>query len=557
MASSDEHLAITFDGRIDNRDDLLPILQLPPATPDVRLVLEAYRKWGESCPEKFLGDFAFAVWDAQQQQLFCARDVMGVRPFFYFLNSFLFLASSERRQLFTHPAPTRRPNEPVIAGLLMLRVISQTETIHRDIRRLPPATSMVVTATDVRFRRYWNIHEFAPASHLPKGDEAEEFLYLLEQSVRCRLRSLSPVGILLSGGLDSTAVAAAAVDVHSNSQSRCAFPSYSLGFPGNPIADETELIQETIRYLGLEGSILLPHHREPGADADDVSRYVEFPDFFNDAFLHGIRQRASEIGHRVLLTGMGGDEWFSGSPYSILARLQRGRLAQAFREAAAYAQRRQRSPLRTLWQFGLRPYVPTAIHRLRAKLRPPAPCWAPWINSRFAENTALADRLQAGIGMGRAPIHFPSLALYEGGMLAQSLEWNERSNARFQIEARHPFHDRRLIEFGLTLPPGACWNGHETKLVVRRAGGGRIPDRVCNRSEKAEFSAQMVAELRRNAGPSFFDKSLLADRGWIDRSFVDQMLKETLAQGPHSHYRNDVRLWTIYALELMARNGVI
>jgi asparagine synthase (glutamine-hydrolysing) len=339
-------LALTFDGRIDNREELSNTLDVPLTAPDAQFVLAAYEKWGEASPEHLLGDFAFALWDAERQHLFCARDIMGVRPFFYYLSNRLLLAASERCQLFTQRAPSREPNEEVIAGLMMLRVISQTETIHQDIHRLPPATAMIVTASNVRFRRYWTIQNFGPEVLRNDDESSDEFWQLLKEAVRCRQRSRAPVGVLLSGGVDSTAVASAAVDLARNPVPLAGrMTSYSLGFPGDSAADETELIQETIRHLGLDGAIMPPHSRDPGDDVADVRRYIELPDLFNDAFLHDIRRQAVNRGQPVLLTGMGGDEWFAGSPYAIAGRLRRGQVRQACREAVCWGNHRSSSAL--------------------------------------------------------------------------------------------------------------------------------------------------------------------------------------------------------------------
>src|SRR5262249_22570050 len=146
----------------DNREELRAALlakgaQLPSDT-DAELVLRAYQVWGEECPLKILGDFAFAIWDGPKQQLFCARDILGIKPFYYYANKGKFLFASELRAVLADESVRRQPNEGMVAEYLSNVITSKTETLYRDVLRLPPATFMIVRPSNIRIHKYWEIN---------------------------------------------------------------------------------------------------------------------------------------------------------------------------------------------------------------------------------------------------------------------------------------------------------------------------------------------------------------------------------------------------------------
>src|SRR6267142_6895205 len=203
-------LTITADARIDNRDELINLLRLPPrpseSISDSELILAAYELWGEHCPEKLLGDFAFAIWDSRKQLLFCARDHFGVKPFYYYSSDKVFTFATEIKALLRLPEVPRQLNETKIAAHLTSIDIDKEITLYRDILRLPPAHSIKVNREGIRVQSYWSLDP--SRSQVMRSDEeyAEAFRELFTEAVRCRLRSAFPLGFMLSGGLDSSSV---------------------------------------------------------------------------------------------------------------------------------------------------------------------------------------------------------------------------------------------------------------------------------------------------------------------------------------------------------------
>ncbi len=175
---------------------------------DAELVLRAYECWGEDCPNRLLGDFAFAIWDARNQRLFCARDYVGVKPFYYHRSASFFAFGSEIRAVLALDAVPRRLNESRLADFLVEELDREDEesTFYQDVQRLPAGHSLTVSPGRFAVRDYWNL-KAPPVLKLGSLREyGEAFREIFVDAVRCRLRSTHPVGSTLSGGIDSSSV---------------------------------------------------------------------------------------------------------------------------------------------------------------------------------------------------------------------------------------------------------------------------------------------------------------------------------------------------------------
>src|SRR2546425_624531 len=200
-------LVLAADARIDNRGELCSLLPAPSDATDAELILAAYERWGEHCPEHLLGDFAFAIWDGRTERLFCARDHFGVKPLYYHHRpGRLFAFASEIKGLLALADIPRRLNETRVAAYLVPLFEDKEVTFYEEILRLPPAHRLTVNRDGARTERYWALD---PGHELRLGSDeayAEAFRELFTDAVRCRLRSAFPVGAMLSGGLDSSSI---------------------------------------------------------------------------------------------------------------------------------------------------------------------------------------------------------------------------------------------------------------------------------------------------------------------------------------------------------------
>ncbi|MDH4186663.1 MAG: hypothetical protein OEV08_06680, partial [Nitrospira sp.] len=180
-------LCLAMDGRIDNREDLRNILHAagfhPRTDTDAELMLHAYQYWGERCPEHVIGDFALAVWDGPRQQLFCARDILGLKPFYYCLQGSTFCWASEISPIFELETTPRCPNEPMVAEFLTGTIVTNCETVYAGISRLEPAHSLVIRQDRSTSRRYWSIDPQRRISYAHDDEYAGHFYELFNTAV--------------------------------------------------------------------------------------------------------------------------------------------------------------------------------------------------------------------------------------------------------------------------------------------------------------------------------------------------------------------------------------
>ncbi len=251
-------LVITADARIDNRDELIEALELTqrPAEKitDTELILAAYERWGEECPEHLLGDFAFAIWDGRKQELFCARDHFGVKPFYYYCSDKIFIFATEIKALFCLHEVPRQLNEVKVGEFIVSNFDDTTNTFYQDILRLSPANSLRVSYTGTRLHSYWSL-DFSHEIKLDSDEEyAEAFRKIFTEAVRCRLRSAFPIGSMLSGGLDSSSIACVAKNLLSETGDT-PLPTFSAIFDKVTECDERSFQNAVLSQGGFE-----PHY---------------------------------------------------------------------------------------------------------------------------------------------------------------------------------------------------------------------------------------------------------------------------------------------------------
>ena len=217
MYNEDRRLAIVYNGEIFNHADLRPALEAAghcyATRCDTETILHGYEEYGPSCVNRFRGMFAFAIWDRSRQKLFCARDRLGIKPFYYFWNGRLFAFASEIKALLQHPAISAVLDEAQVSEYLAFGYGSGEDTLFKGIRKLMPGHTLELDAREesprLRIEQYWDVPE--PPTREERRDDREwieECRARLEETVRMRLMSDVPLGMFLSGGVDSSAIAA-------------------------------------------------------------------------------------------------------------------------------------------------------------------------------------------------------------------------------------------------------------------------------------------------------------------------------------------------------------
>jgi len=308
MYNEDRSVVVVYNGEIYNfyeiRSDLKKLGYHFLTTSDTEVLIRAYEQWGTACVERFNGMWAFALWDTKRQRLFCSRDRLGEKPFFYSVTNNMFIFASEMKALFAYGIQ-RRINKAVLDAYLCFTYIPAPHSIFRDISKLLPGHSLIVENGRVLIRQYWDIVISEPqrkdAEHI-----YEEFENLFREAVKIRLRSDVPVGAFLSGGLDSSSVVAIASNLSENR-----INTYTIGFEEAEF-DERALARLVARSFGTKHTEMLVRPE----DARDILRKLAwcYDEPFGDssALPTYLVSKAAAGLTKVVLTGDGGDEVLSG-----------------------------------------------------------------------------------------------------------------------------------------------------------------------------------------------------------------------------------------------------
>lgn len=561
FTDSTRELTITADARIDNRDELISILALRNSggISDGELILAAYAKWGEHCPEKLLGDFAFAIWDGRRQALFCARDHFGVKPFYYYRSANTFALATEIKGLLCFPDLPRRLNEARLADYLVLMMEDKVATLYEGIYRLPPGHSLIADRERTTVRCYWELDPTREIRFRSDTEYAEAFRDMFAEAVRCRLRSAGAIGSTLSGGLDSSSIACIARKLlRERGDER--LHTFSGIYDDVPACDERPYIHAVLAQGGVEPHFGHPDRLSPLSDWEGTSWQEDEPLWNPQIALHWVLYQAAQEQHvHVLLDGVGGDSVVSHGVLYLTELARAGRWLTFALEAGAFAKHFQ-YPFRRVVRQSIVPLAPELLRQAWRRLHHRNNSVRTFdnipIRSDFAECINLVERLTRLDSTSDKPVrtarrqHWLEIT---SGLEAFSLEVIDRTAGLFQIEPRYPFFDRRLAEFCLALPSEQKMHRGWTRMIMRRALVNVLPDEIRWRSGKTSL------------GPSFehllftTDRAILEDVIVNDPGDITEFVNITALRQLYHRYRhhpngNDgFMLWRVVVVALWLR----
>lgn len=556
MLSADGRRALVFNGEIYNHHELAA--ELTPdftfrSRTDAEVLLHGYRKWGlDGLLRRVDGMFAFALWDAEQRTLVAARDRVGKKPFFFRQDGRTLQFASTLNAVLALLPRTPEVDPRAIDAYLVYQALPAPLSVFRGVRQLPPAHLLEFRADTgaLRVERYWSV------SYARKTAESEQEIVervdgLVRQAVRRRLEADVPLGIFLSGGVDSSLVAAIAAQ-----ESSRPLDAVTLGFE-EPEFDERRHARAVTSALGipLHEETLRPalvadlpsivwHYGQPHADVSVVPNH-----YLAEAARHWMT---------VALNGDGGDELFGGYARPVLARA-----TAPYRRIVPGVLRRGAAAL-------LPPTSTAAIRRMRMFVevggRPAADAFVydrafrSWRGALYPESfrhslegtnpdalyRAVWDSAQGLDDVDRAlegdfRTYLPDLLLAKV----------DRATMAHGLEARSPLLDRELIEYAATIPTHIRLRGLQTKHVLKRVAARYVPPQVLYRRKRG-FVMPAARWLRGELAPyarAALDNPVFFDRGWTRPEFVRQML------GEHFAGQQDwgEQIWTLLVLEVWAR----
>jgi asparagine synthase (glutamine-hydrolysing) len=511
MGNEDGTLWLVYNGEIYNfielRGELAGRGHRFRSEGDAEVILHAYEEWGRDCLARFNGMWAFALWDSRRQELFCARDRFGIKPFYYTRVGDTILFASEIKALLAHPGVGRRPDDALLLAFLAWGVIDHTEgTMFEGVRQLRPAHRITFSRPGGGTpERYWDLAmNPLPGLPFPEEDEraARAFRDLLTDAIRIHLRSDVPVGTCLSGGIDSSTLAMVI-----NRLIRAESPrsigdrqkTFSIIFP-DPRFNEEGFIDEVVAAAEVDarkGTV------EPGEILRDLPRLLAMQDEPFGSLSIAAQFRVMELASRsvkVVLDGQGGDEELGG----YLA-YQGSYLAGLLRDLHLS------TALHEMWGTSRhhRGFLPDALRQLlvrrerRALLRGDIPPVSRYTGSldEVLKREILATNL-------------PAL-----------LHWEDRNSMAFSIESRVPFLDHRVVEFLGALPLRQKIRDGVTKYILRKAIKGLVPESIRCRMDKMGFVTPEEVWMREGLRP--FVMEILTSPGFRSRKYwdADQVLE--------------------------------
>jgi asparagine synthase (glutamine-hydrolysing) len=481
---------IVADARVDDRATLSTALGLSAIPSDAELLLRAYGKWGDGCLDRLIGDFAFAIWDGDARRLFCARDQLGIKPLYYASGDGWMAVGSTIDCMRRHPLVGEDLNELAIADFLLFGFNQDpATTTFRDILRLPPAHVLSWATGRTEIRRYWTLPIETPL-HL-RGDAAyvERLTALLEQSVRDRVRSAPAVGVFMSGGIDSTLLASASLDVLGPSGARRdGVHGFTFAY-GTLIADtERDPASLAAASLGIPLHVYVLDATRGWTPPSAVHSTPEPAGLTTVTERRCYEEMAAHS--RIGFYGEGPDnalvyEW---RPY-LASLLRRRRYAQLAGDLRRFMTQHRTVPL-----------LGSARAWLRGRRGAGMSEFPAWIDPDFTRRLDLRGRWAAGHAPyeSRHPVRPRAHASLVAPVWQSVFESMDPASTGVALDIRHPYLDLRLLRFLLRVPVIPwCRNKHLLRLALH----GRVPEAVRRRPKTPLSGRPDAARVRRDGWP--------------------------------------------------------
>lgn len=539
---------ISYNGEVYNYLELRTELERDGFTfttsGDTEVILAAYRRWGVDCVQHFIGMWAIAIWDDSKQQLFCSRDRFGIKPFHYIQRDGRLHISSEIKALKASPLFRGGINEAQVArGLYLGWMHHWDETYFSDIKALPAAHNLTWTNGEIRIWSYADIDTHT-TSPLTFDEHAEQFRELFIDSIRLTSRRDVPMGVCLSGGLDSTSIAS----VLASSTDEHEVKTFTAYYTGSGDVDERPYIDHVLkRYPQIQASYISPTDADVAQALDRIVWMMDAPmpssSYISQYF---VMQLAAQNGVKVVLDGQGSDEIMGGymhSLYRVIADdLRRGNVGEALAEWNAHSAR-QRYGFGKKWNVLAKSVLTTmrdepSLYQLEFERT------SPWVLRTPSAATPLRVEMPTGSRLNAFLYNLMRVTL-----LPTLLHTEDLNSMAFSIESRVPFLDHRLVQLCFSMPNDHKVHRGETKRVLRKAMRGIVPDDVLDRKDKTGFITPGHIKWLRGELKFLLDGSWTELDGLADPSAI----KKVLDRYHHGDNTHALFVWRLAMLRQFVR----
>lgn len=565
-------LWITYNGEVYNyielREELVALGYQFKTDTDTEVVLAAYSEWGTSCLDRFNGMWSFALLDVERSILFCARDRLGIKPFYYHFDGDSFSFGSEIKQLLELERVSKEIHSGVLFDFLTFSTYgcNSDQTFYRDIKDMRGGHFLIVpldrkTGWSPRPERWWDIDLQEKETGRTDKYYADHYLALFEDSIRLRLRSDVPVGTCLSGGLDSSGIVCV-VDKILHEAGIDGLQKTFTSVSSNPDFDETEYAQSVIEATRVAPSFIEPTPERLFQDLDRLLWHQDEP-FVSTSIFAGwcVYSLARENGVTVTLDGQGPDEMMGGylpQMYSsqLVANAKEARLGQALGNARGIHQTLGLSYSKIARDFlhecgrGLLPLSSMpSIKNARRLLSPD------FVEHGMRESISLKRKQEHPEWRKRVRGNRFDQTLYLRTMddtLPGILRQVDRNSMAFSIESRLPFLDYRLVEYTFSLPNEQKLMNGVAKQVYRRALSGTLPDMIRDRTSKFGFVTAEPDWLRKTAKDPFMETF---DAISTDAPYDGHYVRDRFVQFLDGKAPFDSLMWKIFSIERLLTKG--
>lgn len=563
ISNEDQTIWIVFNGEIYNfaplRDELIRLGHRFQTQSDTEVIVHLYEEFGERCLNRLHGMFAFAIWDVRNKRLFLARDRVGIKPLYYSLNGKSITFASEVRALLCDSDVNREPMARAIDQFLTFQYMPGSETIFSGVKKLLPGHYLVCEHGKVKICEYWDLSFASNARNVSIADATSRLTDLLQQTVRDHLISDVPIGVLLSGGVDSTGLLSLCVQ-----ESKTRIKTFTVGFDGEAFADERTFARLGSSRYGTE-------HYEMTISSDDFRaclptyvRHMEEPVCEPPAIaLFYVTQLASR--HvKVLISGEGGDEAFAGyqnyrnlvwlerlkrlkQPWFGLAEMLMGGLSTMNPSRFDKYMQKMKVPLEQFY-YGRSATPQSPLMRLKADL------YASDFLKKIDPLYSLEYLRQCFAKVENMPPLNKMLYVDTKTWLPDDLLLKaDKMTMANSVELRVPLLDHNILEFAAGLPAECKLKGFTTKYILKKALRERLPKQILNR-KKAGFPVPLQSWI---SGKLFgYSRDVLLDRRSVERGYFNKSAVESLLKAAKDQRNYGKEIFSLIVLELWHREFV-
>jgi asparagine synthase (glutamine-hydrolysing) len=561
ISNEDGTVWIVYNGEIYNfrelREQLIARGHVLKTKSDTEVIVHLYEDYGEQCVTWLRGMFAFALWDARRKKLLLARDRVGIKPLYYVRTSDSLLFASEIKAFRADPSVQLELNPQAIDTFLTFLYVPGSETLLKNVHKLDPGHYLVMERGDVKVSRYWDLQFTAPKSNGHFRDTVQELEEMLERTVRDHMISDVPVGVLLSGGVDSTALLSFAVH-----ETQKKVSSFTIGFEGHSFADERPYARLAAERFGSE-------HHEMTITAKDfmefLPKYVwhmEEPVCEPPAVALYYVTKLASAHVKVLLSGEGGDEAFAGyQNYRNIMWLERLRTAgQPWTGLAAgvFGGLGQINGFKRFQKYSGMLKLPLKDYYYGRTAGPSSffnPHKATMYSTGFAQSVEASNsprRMRelfdhvAGQPALNQMLYVDTKTWLPDDLLVKA----DKISMANSLELRVPLLDHKVLEFAAGLPVDYKVRGFTTKYILKEAFNGRIPNQILHR-RKTGFPIPVESWISHDLKD--FVRDVLLDprtleRGYFQRKFVEDLIADGARREEHAF-----EIFSLLTLELWHR----